>query len=306
MALLLPAVQAAREAARKATCVSNLQQLGLAMQNYESTNETIPSIDKEMWDAFSALALILPFVEQKNLQDIIDFKTPLGHPREQVNLVHRDVARTEIPFFRCPSDYMPIVKEVKPVLDDPIEYAGSNYGINVGTATGQYYLWSKETDGVCWVDAHLTFQRITDGLSHTVAFSEVLQGDGTNKNEELPGPQNHFRADGSAPLLRKFADDNNWKSFQKWLEYWDGQRSSSWIRGYGANAPVVQGYFTPNYHYPDIIDTISMVTGPRSEHPGGVNIAFCDGSVRFVSDDIEIISFRALWTRSETDLASTP
>lgn len=314
VSLLLPAVQAARESARRATCMNNLKQLGLAMHNYESARGTIPSVDKEMWEAFSAMALLLPYLEQTNLHDLVDFDTSLGHPREHMNQVHREPARTEVKIFRCPSDYMPIIKEVDLALEeDPDTYAGSNYGINIGTGRilyegysediGTFHSevtqgrWSQETDGICWVDAHLSLRHVVDGLSQTVAFAEVLQGDGTKENEELPGPQQHFRVDGSATLLGRFANNEDWDSFQNSIRYWDGRRSACWIRGYAGNAPVVQGFYTPNHQYPDVIDTISMLTGPRSEHPGGANIVFCDGSVRFIANEVERDPFRDMWTR---------
>lgn len=303
VALLLPAIQAARESARRISCANNLRQLGVALHNYEAAQGRLPSINNDLWSAFSSLALMLPYFEQENLHDLVDFSVPLGHARDEVNDVHKLPSRTPVAIFRCPSDSLLIVKPVESALGDPIEYAGSNYGINVGSGTRAYYQWREETDGICWVDAQLPMRRITDGTSQTVAFAETLQGDGQREAETLPGPINHFRARESATWLRKLAEDDDWNNFQDVLEGWDGTRSACWIRGYGSNAPVIQGYFTPNNPYPDIVYVVSLVSGPRSAHPGGVNIVYCDGSTRFVADEIAVDAFRAQWTRAGGETA---
>jgi len=301
--LLLPAVQAARESARRVTCSNNMRQLGIAMQGFESARGRLPSIDNDLWAAFSAQAQLLPYIEQRSLHDLVDFSVPLGHAREEVNEVHEVPARTPIDTFSCPSDTMPVVKLVETALGDPITYAGSNYAYNIGTGTGTYYKYRTETDGICWVDSHVRCRQILDGLSHTVAFAETLQGNGMRKLESHGGAPQHFHAYGSATWLRKLAEDDDWEGFHSALERWDGTRSASWIRGFGSISPVIQGFFTPNHRYPDIVHGVNLVTGPRSNHSGGVNIVFCDSSVRFIEDEVDQEAFRAAWTRDAADRA---
>jgi prepilin-type N-terminal cleavage/methylation domain-containing protein len=118
VALLLPAVQAAREAARRSQCLNNLKQIGLALHNYHDTHKVLPFGQGGTADRFSALALMLPFMEQSNLHNLIDFK-------QSTTAAANNAARlTEVPLFRCPSD-----------LRNPLPQTGgaTNYMANKGS-----------------------------------------------------------------------------------------------------------------------------------------------------------------------------
>lgn len=122
VALLLPAVQAAREAARRSSCLNNLKQLGLAMQNYESTFKVFPVARNAYPMVHSSLSRLLPYCEQQQVQELVDYTTPLSSAK---NLV---AAQIPIPLFICPSDGAR--GRIATMLD-----AGSNYVANNGTGT---------------------------------------------------------------------------------------------------------------------------------------------------------------------------
>lgn len=311
--LLLPAVQSARESARRTSCVNNLRQLAIAMQNYEGTIGYVPSLggeSTELFDSFSPLARLLPFMENTQLHDLINFESPTGHPRDPVVGENIEVSQQPVAEFRCASEFEPQVRVVEYLQGATATVAGTNYGINLGTGigddTGFAFNLLDPTNGISWKNARLPLRRITDGLSNTVAFSESINGDGIRNHDALPdGDIARYRAE---PLgsLRFFADMNDLETIKALASRWDGKRMAEWLRAAGSTGPVLNGYFTPNAPLPDLIETVSLATGPRSYHPGGVNISFCDGSTRFVADDIELAPFRALWSRAGGELEHEP
>lgn len=306
VALSLPAIQAARESARRAECSNNLKQLTLALHNYENTHGVFPSNGFSIQYSFSALAQVLPHIEQANLQDLIDFDIPLGHPRTGVNAVHVEAARTPVATFMCPSDDTPPVKTVQTPTGGPFQFAGTSYGINVGSGTGTYYTVGSPTDGIAWAGSEVSFRDVLDGTSHTVAFAETLMGPG-DAPAATPAPARKLqkyranpggRTGANVEAMRNLADAGNWAAFEAAVHRWDGERTVVWIRGFGSDSAILNGYFTPNNRFPDIVLRAYMVTGPRSNHPGGVNLTLCDGSVRFVADSVDAATWHALWSRS--------
>ena len=133
----LPAVQAAREAARKTQCSNNLKQLGLALHNYHSQYNCFPGFGETTLASFSVQAKLLPFVEQRNLQDLIDFTQPLyfGDSHSQtMNPRQAVAARTRVSLFRCPSD------AYEDIFDNGDEaLAGGNYVVCGGSGVGTAY-----------------------------------------------------------------------------------------------------------------------------------------------------------------------
>lgn len=303
VALLLPAVQAARESARRTQCLNNLHQLSLAMQNYESATGRLPCFGEGLAQSFSALAYLLPHLENKALQQAIDFGSPLGHPRDPIQGNNVEIAKTVVPEFICASDDEPAVKQLLALHDAPYVAAGTNYAINVGTGTKTYYDFGNETDGICWENAQLPMRRITDGTSQTIAFAETILGDGVRNHDTFPGSVQQFRARGGITTLRVRADTGELQAVINAAESWDGRRGAEWIRGMGSHAPVLNGYFTPNFYLPDLTDPVAMIAGPRSYHSGGVNVSFCDGSVRFITDAVDLNVFRAYWTRAGEEVS---
>lgn len=313
IALLLPAVQSAREAARRTSCVNNMRQLAVAMHNYEGAIGHVPSLGGEsdgLFDSFSPLARMLPYMENTQLHDLINFDSPTGHPRDPVVGDNIGVSKQPITEFRCASETELPVREVTYLGGATAEVAGTNYGINLGTGIGNEEGFAFNllypTDGISWKNARLPLKRVTDGLSNTVAFAESINGDGVRDQPEFLGA--NLAAVRASPLgtLRFFADMNDLETIKAFASRWDGKRMSEWLRASGSNGPVLNGYFQPNSAMPDLIETVSLATGPRSYHPGGVNLSLCDGSTRFVSDDVDLIVFRALWSRAGAEVVELP
>ena len=321
ISLLLPAVQAAHEAARRLQCSSNLKQLGLAMHNYISTCGYLPNAG---WPAplsipagmhsylsdYSPLAKLLPYCEQQNLQNLIDFNIFMGHPgQDQLPETLRVAAATTVPMFLCPSDAEKPVHLLALVKNDPttIQYTGSNYAMNGGSGMdGVFHPGMGASDGLCYVSAKLRLDDIKDGTSHTVAFVESLRGPcNTLSATGVPDVQ-VYRAQvppaTATPATANAAETGRLVALS--VTGWDGNRLSVWLRGSSPAGPVMNGRFTPNIPIPDIMGGSAKITAARSRHPGGVNACFGDGSVRFVGDLIDRASWHALWTRAGGEISA--
>ncbi len=283
IALLLPAVQSAREAARRMTCGNNLKQLSLALQNYHSQNRTFPpgAVEKgglrENW-----VIKILPFMEQQALHDQFDLSLPISDPANQT-------ARSmHVSEMICPTD----TYNTKPFngsghaptahLND--NWARGNYAANGALAhRGQADSpgWKSNTRrGVMGVNCSVGIKRIRDGTSHTILLGEIRAGvvpedeRGTwamgNCASALWGHGGVF-GDAFGPNCTMInADDSLGCS-----------RAQAAFGGAAALAQKGMGCFNG--------DMASGQQAARSLHVGGVNTGFADGSVHFIGDDIQSI-----------------
>jgi prepilin-type N-terminal cleavage/methylation domain-containing protein/prepilin-type processing-associated H-X9-DG protein len=309
IALLLPAVQSAREAARRAQCCNNLQQIGIALHNYQGTLGALPSAGiiaplSNYWVAnglawpdhyaYSALAQILPFLEQKVLYDAINFEVPLstntGTPIPQNTTVH--VVRVST--FLCLSDPRGNVIPGR---------APSNYASCTGDGLpGGFALPGPfgNPDGPLYCNSSTSLASLRDGTSQTALIGECVIGTGTQINPttgapnpmefmiDLPGGHSVY-ADSFKyiPLTTaECAGSSATFSF----------RQSAWMQGdYGTT--LYDHYLTPNSKAYDCIrDWLHGWRTARSRHPGGVNLLFADGSVHFIKDTIATANWRALGT----------
>ena len=210
ISLLLPAVQAAREAARRITCINNLKQCGLAIHNYHSSRCAFPGVGGGPTTCFSAQAAILPFAEQGNLQALINFSQPLfvgTAGNMKLNPLQTDAAKTIVPMFRCPSDGGNDLNS-KYMVDPGETLAGGNYVVCIGSGTGTTYDIRYPTDGLFYYGSARDFRDITDGASNTLMMSESLLGslnDATGSAPPRPerqvgwpgGGYNNFNANGA-------------------------------------------------------------------------------------------------------------
>jgi len=340
VALLLPAVQAAREAARRSQCINNLKQIGLGLHNYQSAvgafppgagmqPNTLASTEwTDGWTNWSAQAMMLPYLEQKPLYDSINFSITAGH--DEGSPINLTAYNTIVNSFLCPSD------------GNAGKANTNNYYGCVGTSA---YSWWGGQGGPKptkpWVDHRPTsglFQRfssndirdVTDGTSSTIAFSEVLVGGTDNSNN----PRNNWRnavTGVTQPALITEPSPNigpdvsvNIPAVTTALQvcntaYAAGTNISkdTGIRwGWGDTGMTLFNTIVPPnstlYKWASCRtgcggcspDSASFVNA-SSNHSGGVNVAFADGSVRFIKNSVTQRVWMALGTKSNGETLSS-
>lgn len=292
IALLLPAVQQAREAARRTQCKNNLKQLALAVHNYHDAHNRFPLQAFGSLFGYSAQAQLLPYHEQANLHSLIDFRQPLlvGLPwNPQVNPALANAAGRALPVLLCPSD------SGDPFFTDTFgfRWAGGNYLLNGGSGSGINYC-STQSDGLFWRGSNTTFRDITDGTSNTVLMAEGLFGNRVTAATVLVNPQRQMKR----VSLGAACSVTGEQMLAAPATAWDGRRASAWISATGYQT-LVHGFLTPNSRTPDVIHHGDIVSGPRSQHSGGAQLSLTDGSVRFVSENINAALFRDLFSRAD-------
>lgn len=294
IALLLPAVQAARAAARRSSCTNNLKQCALALHNYHDAYRKFPGIGSSSSRAFSILAKILPYAEQANLQDLIDFSSPIYsggmggpktiHPNNEV------AAGTLVTMFRCPSDGQEdLFDQFDCDASAGQAYRGSNVVACTGSGRDSYWDLRSRTDGLFYYDSACAFKNMTDGSSNAIVFSETLLGNGVASGPQPERPHDAVAWIGHGsnqnPDLPALASGPVWA--------WHGYRGYAWILG-KSYSTTFNTYATPNPPYADVCQLAYGWFAARSYHPGGANVALGDGSVRFVSETVELSTWRNL------------
>jgi Tfp pilus assembly protein PilE len=256
--LLLPAVQKLREAAARAQSQNNIKQLMLALHNYHDVNNSFaPGVDDKH---FSALSRLLPYIEQQNVFNNIDFKKSID---DQANAAMRQVV---LKVLLNPQD---AVIKVKP------EWGATNYLFN---------------DQVFYLNSKVKIPEITDGLSTTVAIGETLKGDGRTDAVDVHRQivllkKEDLKNTGPNTGVQYFKDNKNIS----------GDRCASWMDG-----RFLQGTFNgklhPNDEKPDVsCGGVSGVSALRS-YQNIVQVGICDGSVRAVSTSVSQKTWKAALT----------
>lgn len=323
IALLLPAVQSAREAARRAQCVNNLKQLALAAHNYESAHGSFPMGNRYIdntsfasgslcssssWFGHSAFGLLLPFIESNAQYNALNYNFQANSIRNTTSYF------TKIIPLQCPSDL--------PAPPFRTPWAQSSYGMGRGTQENIYENWAAASfpdpnaeqpgkcnaakgNGMFGAEAVVKISEVRDGSSNTVLFGETSRW--------IDDPAQGF----------------NWMHFTA-------------VFGTGSTGGYYEGDVRPQtgaFTYPDInakpdktgqyINAVFCGCGTgvcipsdwldpkcaqnvrrlgqfafRSLHPGGANFAFADGSVKFLKETINNQTYQALGTRAGGEVVS--
>lgn len=317
--LLLPAVQSAREAARRMSCGNNLKQVALATHNYESSFKKIPAMTGS--SSFSVQARILPYIEQAGLNDLIDFEKPLllGPAwMARFNPELRDAVETVVPTFMCPSE-VGDRNFATTFADGTASFSGGlNYMFSYGSGTDTNYDDRYRTDGMVWTDSWAGFRDCLDGTSHTVLIAETVLGDQSSGLMEPTPSGPHRRIANWGGTSGNVAPNPGFLNggtlienpdldtiFPAMISSYRGNRGESWIRGV-PYATVINGYMTPNSRIPDIGIHGRGFYSSRSYHTGGSHHAMLDGSVQFLTDSIDRDLYHALFSRDGREVVSLP
>jgi prepilin-type N-terminal cleavage/methylation domain-containing protein/prepilin-type processing-associated H-X9-DG protein len=298
--LLLPAVQKVREAAARVKCQNNLKQIGLALHNYESVAQKYPPggmypVGVTSNDVYSVQARLLPFLEQGNLYALINLNAV---PATQLNVIGQRIA-----IYICPSEQRDVARDQG---GGKITYP-LNYAANLGT----WFIWNPVNgqggDGALAVNTQTSPGSFSDGMSNTIAFSEVKAYQPYARNTATPttlgAPFPASPADVAA--LAATGSYRGEIAHTEWTDSPSHQSAFSFV-------------FTPNTAVPYTVngttvdvDVLTQVEGSsatkptysavtsRSYHSGGiVNVVLMDGSVRSVSSSVSLAAWRAAGTRN--------
>jgi len=269
IALLLPAVQSAREAARRAQCCNNLMQMGIAVQSYESSheilppgvvNETGPVLDVPKGYGFGWMTQVLPYLEMKNVYNHFNLKVGLyeaPNSTTRTNLVRS---------FLCPSDGGPTRDSQRIAMTS---YVGVHHDVEAPIAADNH--------GVLFLNSHVRYEDVTDGTSSTLFVGEKL-----NDGLDLGW------ASGTRASLRNTGSAVN-RSPRPGTRLFGPAPATGSVAALGDDDQAEKG--NPSY-----------VGGFASRHPGGSNFAFGDGSVRFVKNSIAIGVFQHLANRADGEV----
>jgi prepilin-type processing-associated H-X9-DG protein len=293
---LLPAVQAAREAARRAQCSNNIKQIGLALHNYAQSMRTFPpgcivagtSPSFDPWARAAAgtgahgtswMLQLLPFIEQDNVFKQWNFTTSV------TGGTNANLAQIDIPGYYCPSRRSEVRGEDQSHLRNTSwEGGGNDYGGCAGSgvtftpsgnkpfnsSTGATHWLQAVRKGIFTPNSKTKFMAIQDGTSNTIAVGELQRLDGTTAETKS---QDGWAVGGSATLF------STYESAQV-----SGSSSTDKIGG------MNNGYFE----------------SPGSDHPGGAHFGMADGSVQFLSENVDRNLLRFLGSMADREVAQVP
>jgi prepilin-type N-terminal cleavage/methylation domain-containing protein/prepilin-type processing-associated H-X9-DG protein len=332
IALLLPAVQAAREAARRSQCVNNLKQLGLGIMNYESTNGALPpafshypgdpAITPGKSAAFGMKARILPFIEQQALFNAINFGFAWNNWQTYTGYYNSTVYAASVKTFLCPSD-----GNLPGVTRGGATIAPTNYGNNLGTSRS---FNGGQLDGPAYAidtsayGSPVRIASVTDGTSNTAIFSEWIKGKGSTAKNPPRGPQvvytstASFSASGGkySPAITGTLGATlqmlNGTCQSTSTPVWD-KKGYAWCddwMGGGGGYTHIMAPNKPSCVYSNEVGNGSPqpdhgLVGPSSNHSGGVNMGFLDGSVHFIKNSINLQTYGALGTKAGGEVISS-
>jgi prepilin-type N-terminal cleavage/methylation domain-containing protein len=331
VALLLPAVQAAREAARRTHCTNNLKQLGIGMHNFHDTFIKLPYnyqlVGVNAWEALSAHYFILPFIEQKPLFDT--FQVPLATAAEgqatggtapnggavgnaamwTFDNAAAGPMHVSVKTFLCPSAQK---APGRGVPQSGWGGPGCNYGWCTGSRSQVVWAGNNFNGMIAYQKpSERGLRDVTDGLSNTLLASEFLSGTGP---DTATYPFNTFYTSDS--LFTAIVDRNFPTAAELTAIGTQARSSPSGRRGnngtlwawYAAGQSTLNTSAPPNWQYPTAggnccpggaHDWGEGIIPARSLHPGGVNAVLGDGSVRFVPNTVDLLVWQRVGARND-------
>jgi prepilin-type N-terminal cleavage/methylation domain-containing protein len=304
--LLLPAVQKVREAASRMRCSNNLKQLGIAMHSYHDAISRFPrngngpiGVTWNAWEQFSASYMILPYVEQENL--FRQFNRSGTFWNNYIGPM-----QVPVPVFMCPS---------APAAPSRTTISwggpGSNYGWSSGSSVRTAWGGGSATfNGMFNIYDERRMTDVKDGLSNTIMASELLSGDGTES-----GPARYpfdivYRNDGvfTAVANREFPTLAELNAIGTASAVGQRSNSGSLWSWYAHGHTLLNTSAPPNWQHASSGGNCCPGGGhdwgwgiipPRSMHTGGVNAVLGDGSVRFITNNIDVLTFQRLGARAD-------
>jgi len=338
IALLLPAVQAAREAARRSQCTNNLKQIGIALHNYHTALNSFPlsntvayyqlpatPANQTQWGTWSAQALLLGYIEGQPLYNAINFNWTCWYGTGYN--VNSTVFESDVNVFLCPSDGLSGIQHNQSTNGN----GNNNYVGCYGTTIEEWCGDTGCSGSSTGVFAHLQcygIQHITDGSSNTMAFSETLVSDTTHwtnfrdgiaAGAHAPGT-NGDATNGVEAFTIGIAKVN--QDLQQCSQWFQARQNPPWSddKGFrwGTGSPGVtlfNSIVPPNskqhpwsgcrFGCGGCGQEFGQYENVSSNHPGGCNAMMADGSVRFIKDSVDMLTWWKLGTKAGGEVVSS-
>lgn len=306
VALLLPAVQQAREAARRTQCVHNLKQIGLALHNYHDVYGALPpgraqralppSGTTPFIEPISAHTRLLPFLGESVVYDLVNFEVPWSDPQND------PVRLTNVAVLTCPTD--PKSGRLTPV-GAPTNYRASEgctlaFGhpfnnTDLNPPAGPVNTSLPPPDGVFFVNFSCKLGEILDGTSRTAAFSEHVVGDFSNGIATEMGDT--FRPGTYPATMDQAVADCRATDIKDLSKQGVSNVGAPWLYGY--HSTTAYHHTSPPNTRSCMYPSLRIMTTANSWHVGGVHLLLCDGSVQFVENAIDLSVWRRLGSRND-------